>query len=602
MCTPILIQDTYTIHLNWDINGALEADAIIDPASTIPYSIGPNGIKIDCCDPTQICEDVEYAIDYSFGDVSKIGSFYNTSQADYFTKSQYLTTVELTGNTIMTGAGLSFIKYNNYLTNTVALKNTLIGTFDFPLNICAQSIVGKSSQMTVEMGTTPYCKFFKTCDFSVERVPHSERFFNLSLFNPQMEQEPIFNNVLYFIENANNNTSVASYIRRWDIITNEVTTISGNVFNTGETINNSFGNSVEYLGLNSIVIDPTDLYINEPCIYAVTITGCVLRILKNNSNLCDERGNWITYIIAGSHNANGLTDGAGDIAEFHTSSDIKQLGVYNNAPILLIADKGGATALRMVYFNGGNRNAASDWIVKTLPSDVEPIGNVVDGIAYSGANYATINVDRTTNEIFTAYANLGTTFIFITKFLGDPNDPNDYMNSTLYSNIYALKSATASGSTLGAGVNGNSAFAENIMFINKIMIGGIPTYVYCEFGGGPGPNTASIYMNGFVKNIPIPVDPSSFTYSQIVDDNTGGSAGNIGAFSSTCYACCTGIFPLNNGNIVDYGPGGFRLWDFIGEEIVSVLVGEVDNTYNQTELALPNGNFTDTQYKFNLEC
>jgi hypothetical protein len=256
----------------------------------------------------------------------------------------------------------------------------------------------------------------------------------------------------------------------------------------------------------------------------------------------------------------------------------------------------------MVYFNGGNRNAASDWIVQTLPSDVDPIANPANGIAYSGANYATINVDRTTNEIFTAYANLGTTYIFVTKFLGDPNDPTDYMNSTLYSNVYALNNTTASGSNLGTGIIGNAAYAEKIMFINKIMIAGVPTYVYCEFGGGPGPNAASIYMNGFIKNIPVPINATSFTYSQIVNDNIGGTVGNIGPFLSTCCACCTGIFPLNNGDIVDYGPGGFRLWDFGTQEISTVLVGEVDGLYDQTELAIPNGNFTDTQYKFNLTC
>jgi hypothetical protein len=597
MCTPILLQDTYTVSLSWDINNALTADVRIDPASTIPYSIGPAGIKIDCCDPTQICNDVVYDIDYTFGDITKIGSFYNVFQDDYFTKSQYLTTVKLTGNTIMTGAGLSFIKYNNYLTNTVALKNTLLGTFDFPLDICAQSIIGKSSQMTVELGTTPYCKFFETCKLSVERVPHSETFYNMSIFNPQMEQESIYNNVLYFVENANNNLTVSSQIRKWDIITNEVVTISGTNFANGTLINNSFGNTVEYVGLTSLILDSTDLYINEPAIYTVTMNGCVCRVIKNNSNLCDERSNWITYIIAGADQAPAnISNTTGDLARFQNPNGIKQLGVYNNAPILLISDRDNHS-LKLVYFLGGNRNSSLDWYVSTIPTNADPILNSFSGVAFHGSAYANINFDRTLNELFTFYEYNGDSFVSIAKFTGNPNLPSAYLNGANYTNVYALKAAVSNGALLQNGSDGSSAEVGNMFFLNKIVINNQVWYVYCEMNS----TISSVYLNGFKKLTSSPATLNDFEYHQFIQNNTI-APGTIGAFNPTGSANCYGFITLNNGDIVDYGPGGFRLWDFDTDTIVSVLCGETDNTYSQTQLTLVNNNYTDTQYKFLLEC
>jgi hypothetical protein len=44
----IKIQDTHTMDLKFEC-GILSMNVRMDPASTIPWSIGPYGLKLDCC-------------------------------------------------------------------------------------------------------------------------------------------------------------------------------------------------------------------------------------------------------------------------------------------------------------------------------------------------------------------------------------------------------------------------------------------------------------------------------------------------------------------------------------------------------------------------
>lgn len=594
MCTAFLISDTYTIDLEWVNGNILRANAIIDPASTLPYSISSAGIKLDCCEDTNTCANVDYEILSALGDVTATPSFYQTLQPDCFTKSQYLSNVGVVDSTTVIGGGVVSIKYSNYLTNSVSIQTAVGASFQMSLNVCAADIVGKTSQFVTELSTTPYCKFIQPCVLEVSKVPHSEKFFNSNFYNPQFEENPIYNNKLYFLDNTDNLANSQSYIRYWDFNSNEVVTISGAPANLNHTINGATGDLVEYPYLSSLIIDQTDINNNEPAIYSVT-EKCVCRIIRSNNSSCDERNNWTSYVIGGNDTVVGaLTNGNGLNARFNGLNGIKILGYYNNAPIFILSDRLNSV-LRIMYLNIGSKNLASSWSVATLPCDVDPVNNTVDALGYDHSTHANVNVDRTTNEIFTFYETGGNAIISVSKYTGNPNLPSDYLVGANYTTVYALEHTAAYGNTIGVN-DGYNTNGKDIHFISKLLISGVATYVYGEYSG----TSSSVYLNKFIKTVSNPASPSDYEFSQVVADNTGGQFGNIGDFSNTCYAGCFGLVTLPNGTIVDYGFSGFRKWDFSISEITEVLIGETDGTYSQTDINTLT--FMDSQYKLIKTC
>lgn len=601
LCTAILVEDTYSIDLTLTGN-VLTGNVRIDPASTLPYSIGPAGIKLDCCDPELTCEDVEYELLFDLNPIVVNSTFYDTLDPLYFVKSQYLTSVGISDGSSMSGANLTYLKYINYFSNTVYVTQTLGGVFQMPLGICGNAAAEATGQFILEMATSPYCKFFLNCSLTAPRVDYSERYLNPGCINPQIGDVYVYNNWLYFIDNGP--SGEASVIRRLNINTLELRTLSGGDITLLPTVTNSLGNATSYDGLMGLNLDINELVNGEPVIYTVSYAGIVCRVVRETNNQCDERANWKTYIIAGA-TAVGDVLGAGDVARFNTPNGIKRIGYYNLCPILGISDAGNGK-IKFMYLASGNKNIAASWTVAEIPTNADPVLNAVDAVGFALSLACNFNYDLDTDTFISYYESGGNTFICITPFTGNTTVPSDFLSASSYSTRHnAMKNtATYSGTPALTPGDGLSAQIRHPFFVSKIT-SSLATfdgdlYVFTETLAGI---ISSSYLNGFYRRNGAPTDPTDYWFIQPIATNVN-AIGAIGSFAAAAHAGCSGFYPITIGatnTILDITTGGFRVWDFNTTfSITSVFSGgaivAATGTVNNAS------NFMDTQYELTKTC
>lgn len=597
MCTPILVQDTYTLDLGFNGAGALFGNVRIDPASTLPYSIGPNGIKLDCCENPFACEDVEYEIEFSLGEVVKSPDVYTTLDPTYFTKSQYLDNVELIDNTSFVGGTFSYLKYTNFLTSSMVYVPGNGQTVSMPLQSCAKSIIGKTAQFVGELGLAPICRFYKPCTISAVRVPHSEKLKDPGNFNAQFDEPPYYNGWLYFPDIKD-----GAVIRKANLDTREVITISGTKTALTDTLNGANGAYAAYPGLGSIITDLQEISNGEPVIYTITPKGALCRIVRVSSDKCDERENWTTFVIAGD-NIGGDVTGIGSVARFRTPLGVKRMGYYNGAPILLIADTANGK-VKMAYYTGINKNSSANWIIANLPVDVDPVAGSSNKIGFANSMYANINVDAALKQIVTFYEYGGKSIICMTNFTGNVNVPADYLSTSNYACHYALNATTATGQSLTLS-SGSVAPVKDMYFVSKIYKSGpiqLYSYAYGEYDG-VGLKT-NAYLNSFYLNTTSgTLTPTNYRFAQLIANNTSQAIGGTGSMPSGVNSTCYGIVYVPIGNVlkhVDLTKSAFRIIDFGTNIVGPVLVGEINGTYTNGDISA--SDYMDTQYELQTQC
>lgn len=597
LCTPFLVQDTNTVDLVISGN-VLSANVRIDPASTVPYSIGPNGIKLDCCETAEVCSGIDYEIEYNLGDVTKAPNFYTVLNNSYFTKSQYLDNVLIADATSYTGGTFSYLKYMNFLTNSMAYAPGNAQSFNMPLQCCAKSIIDKQAQFVVELGILPLCKFTKSCVITTDRIEHSEKLKTPLNYNPQFDEPPYHNGWLYFPD-----YKVSSVIRKVHLDTREVITISGMKSASIQTFNGANGAYVVYPDLAGLFADTQEISNGEPVLYSATTRGVIIRIVRTSNDKCDERENWTTFVIAGA-NTNGDVVGTGDVARFTGLNSVKSMGYYNGAPILILSDRGNGK-LKIAYYTGINKNVASNWVIATIPTDSLPVENGGNKVGFSNSQYANFNVDRLQKLIVTFYENAGRTIVAMNSFTGNVNIPSDYLVAANYTPHYAINCASASGASITT-QNGSATSAQNIYFMSKVYKSGGPVnsygYAYCEYS--PSDSRTLPYLNYlYLHTNTAPLDPTKYRVSQLIGNNLTQPIANTGAMpgtaNSTSYGICT-VLLANLPKQIDLTESAFRVIDFNTNLVGPIVVGETNATFTQGDTAATD--YMDTQYQFKITC
>lgn len=599
MCTAILVEDTYSVDLT--LTGNVVTGIVrIDPASTVPYSITPSGIKLDCCDPATTCDDVTYNLAFSLDPLVATPSFYDTLDPLYFVKSQTLTSVGIVDASTMSGASLTYLKYINYFSNTVYITQSLGGTFQLPLGICGSAAAESTGSIIVELATSPYCRFFISCYLTAPRVDYSERYLNPGCINPQIGDTHVYNNWLYFVDNGP--AGEASVIRRINVSTLEVRTLSGGDLTLLPTVTNSLGTLTSYDGLMGLNIDLNDIVNGEPVIYTVSYAGVVCRLVRETINQCDERANWKTYIIAGA-SSTGDVIGLGSAARFNHPNGIKRIGYYNLCPILGISDAGNGK-IKYMYHVSGNKNIAANWTVANIPINADPVLNVVDAVGFAASLACNFNYDLDTDTFISYYESGGNTFICIAPFTGDPTDPADFVVTANYSTRHNAMKNTAAYSDPATLGNGSTAQIKHPFFISKVTspLATLDNELYV-FTEASLALVSSSYLNGFFRNNGAPTGPTHYTFIQPLVPNAN-PIGSIGLFGGLAHAGCAGFYNIEIANadvVLDITTGGFRVWGFLSSySISSVFSG--GSVIAATGTVNNASNYMDTQYELTKTC
>lgn len=601
-------QDTNSVDMHVSAAGniyTISADVRIDPASTAPVSVSSAGIKIDCCG----CTGVSFSKSRAITGITKQSSYYSTLNALYFTKSDILTGLSITDSSTVTGDTFKSIKYTSWLFNYTGIITSTPNPVVLGGNVCAKDIIGKTRQLLIEYTSTKDCYSYDSCNLSVNRVAYSERHNYPYRANFQIDAPPIMadptvspaldKGVLYFsdVKALNPSTSNGGLIKKINLNTLEVLTLSGSVTGgtSGSTVNNSWGDVVQYDYGSSVCLDSTQMVNGEPTIYFCTFGGVVCRLVRERTDQCDERANWKTYIIAG---ANGVGDypsassgasslSTGSNARFAHPYGLKKFFTYNGYPMFLIADQQN-DKIKLIYYNGninpGGPNNSDNWNVKNF------------GLTLNGGGIArNFNVE---NDPF----NSGKKRLVIWEADSIEFRPFSIASPTLsdittignYGSIFAVNSTAGNVDGTGTG-----AKVDNVSIISKISppsIGDI--YIFSqEIAGLPGlPPTGSASRLRYFTSTGTS-GPADHFFVSLVGNNTN-PVGSIGTYSNI-NGFTQGFFTDLQGNIYDITIGGLRLWDFAAGSATTVVSG--GSSVSATQTVTPSDSM-DTQYAITLTC
>jgi hypothetical protein len=579
----------------------------IDPASTIPYSIGPNGIKLDCC--TNICSNTIQSINTSLASVQKQNNFFSTLIPTYFTKSDYILSITLNSIINITNGVFSYKKCTLIPFDTT-VSYSQNGQIILNINSCAKDIINKQFYLLTESYTTNNCYEFIKCSVTTNKVNYSERFNWAYRFNPQMNNYPIFldsnvypgidKGILYFndVKAVNLGTSNGSVIRKINLNTNEVTTIAG-IITTGAgavTLNNVAGDVVAYDYLSGPSIDKNDISNGEPVIYCAafgnggSIGSTINKLIKEVTGNCDERKNWKNYVLAGNATQpvgdNPATVGttvSGSAARFAQCYGIKKWFTINGQPSFFIVDKANGK-LKYLYYSGtGNVNSSVNWRVTYFGF------NLLAGVS------ANINIDDDISGDKLLFS-FGIGRIQCYKFSITTPSLSDVTNLA----NYVLQWQT------GGVISENNVGPLPLIGVTDVYY--ISKYVdytssstYYLFGNNDGvPSTNSAY------SILRKFEPLGTNFYNVVNPSTT----QLGTVSSTnvlntINGYSNGFFQDLQNTTYDLTVGGIRKWDFVTNPLAvtnSLEYGGSSSTSTATTWSGIQQTYMDTQYDFNITC
>lgn len=580
----------------------VKSDLRIDPTSTAPISITADGLKVDCCEKD--CTGVSINLGFLFTSLSKETDFFTTLDPIYFTKSDFLISLNLADTSTLTGDTITYLKYTLMPTG-IDIKTATGSPISLGINNCGKNIINSTFPLVIELQTSQGCYGFKMCEVNTNKVDYSERFNYPYRVNFQINDIPIIpdnttsttsdRGILYFndVKAANLGTSFGSVIRKINLNTREVRTISG-VITGGAgvvTVNAAPGNLVGYDYISGPILDKEEISNGEPAIYAAVFgpngKSCIVRIIKEKDNECDERANWTTYVISGSTAALGdvpLAVGATSnalAARYNQLYGIKRWFDINGEPSFLAVDAGNAKIKLLYYGGSGSKNDGNNWLVNYF------------GLLISSGVDRNINVD----DIFG-----GKKLIILTsgniKFY-DFTVPTPSLTDIKTLANYVLVDTIGNGtpSDVDGAVPGVARVSEPV-FISKYTDFGSSDPYWIWGNGGPGipvPDTTRSRLR--YAQAPSPTSVASHIGANTLDFGTAGLvASDVSGFSQ-------GFFYDLQNDLYDLTFGGFRKWNLSTPPYdCEVFAGGFDGSATQTEWSGLNQAYMDTQYEFEITC
>jgi len=442
---------------------------------------------------------------------NRVSTYYQVLNGTYFTKSDKITSFYLQDQTSITGGVISEIQMTETTLPDVATITAIGDGYDLDgLNQCARELVAKTGTLTIDSTTTNGCQKTTVKNTSYARVDKSERWAVPYRANPQINDLPYYGDYIYrndvFYTNRYG-VGGAGCIRIFNTVTGEVQQIAGNLNVTGHpTVANAvYGDAVEYYYPSSVYADKSDIVNGHATLYFAAWGGVLCKLQRVRTTECDERANWMNYIIAGADDGSVHSlPTTGNLARFVTPYGAKRFGTINSVPSFLIHNNGEGRIDFIYYGGSGSVNTSSNWNV----------------VAFPLAASSQINVDR---ETFTSgdvtYTNALVLYIFgdgaIKKYQykGSETSSSQIVDSANYVTVTIIDKALGSvdGSTASVGRVHNPAT------LSKIIYNGYTTYVFSEeYAGGSVPSNAQV-----LRGVYSPSD-GAYTLVTIVTANGGG--------------------------------------------------------------------------------
>jgi hypothetical protein len=612
----VKIADSNSIDFSISPSG-VTGSVKIDPSSTAPVSITASGLKVDCC--TTNCGSVTKTINSLLTSIDKETNFFATLDPSYFTKSDFIDTLNFTDSSTLVGDTLSFLKYTITKPIGISTFTTVGGTKSIDVNTCATSFLGQTGTLLIEMLSTAGCYESKSCSITTQRVDYTERYAQTYRQNFQINKTPIVRDlsspvltdkgILYFSDTVpyGPSTSNGGVIRKINLNTKEVTTISGDLTSgiNPTTVNNVLGDVARYDYPSSVCIDENEINNGEPTLYFAVfknngLGGKIIRLVKEQDGNCDQRKNWRTYVIAGT-GANGFNPSTflstvnGSSAIFGSLYGLKQWLPINGAPSFYIADAQNAT-LQFLYYTGtGNINDGNTWRVTPVSLD----GTNVIGLTGIALN---INVD---------YIN----GVYRLIILEDAKIRFFDWSGSVTPSVGQCRNLSSVGWTPLTVVNNPAGTVDGVTSVARVNQ---PAHIYryTDFStsdnyyifGQEVPSGLQTQPNQseytVVRKIAT-ISSSNYNFSTICQMTSYSFAtiGNTGLFGTgVVNGLSTGFFNDLRGNLYDFTLGGIRSWD-MDAGTCSLYTGGSSALDTQTEYAnLALGLRMDTQYEFEINC
>lgn len=611
-------------------------------------------LNATCCNCTT-CEGIVNTLSFSLSNIQKKLEEFDTLDSNYFTKNDVINFISFVNNTT-TNDTIKYLKFNipDFGVNTTFDINTTSSGIGSNVNICCRDFVNNANPTVYsEIMTSRNCYDQKQGYISSNKIDYSERIAEPYRFNAQINSMPIYRDylvdssldlgLLYYADTITNSSKInnneGSVIRKINLNTREITTISGKKGNGDfPTINGLDGSQVLYGRASSIVLDFEEVYNNEPVMYFCTfgtslnnpnnITekgGVICRLVKeSNCENCDERTNWTTHVIGNLNNGFGTNSDpasplSGDTITFKHLYGLKRWFDINGAPSFYIYDVVEGLLYYMYHTGDGSMNSASNWMFQqvTIPSSLsfynEETGMTETYPISLGGISSNLNVDDYEGEggfnsrrlilttekgiyHFNWTSNIATTISEAIDFTapGWSNQVVTYNSSTCLNTleVNGLFDATSSSNT-------TTVYDPN--FIAKLKDG---KYIY----GTGRSNILKTAIRAYeeVSQIAfnhttavLELNPTGIVSPTTIRQTIGNTYGSV----STINGLSEGFFYDLQNNLYDMTYGGIRLWDddlnncitFIGQanpgdtELVQSLASSPSITYRM-----------DTQYEMSL--
>lgn len=480
-------------------------------------------------------------------DVARLSDYYNVLSATYFTKSDTIVSLELQDQTAITNGNLGTITITETTTGGTAQITTLGANYTLDAgDKCATNLIASTGTISQNALTSLGCVKSKQCTTAYQRVPYSERYTYPYRYNPQINDLPYYGDYIYINNSAANLKDNGSVIRQYNTVTNEVRQIAGvtGLITNPTTLNNVWGNVVEYFYATSVYVDKSDILNGQPTIYFVTYGGVFCKLVRERNTECDERANWKNYILAGAMGSSiAALPQIGTNARFITPYGAKRFGTINGQPSFIIFNYGENRLDFLYYKIASGPNNSANWYVDAFPQSAPTVN--------SNGN---INVDRG-NVVLAdvTYTNIPILYVFgggkILKYYyrGSETSIAAILNASNYTSVTVINQVSGSVDGLTSTVGRvNSPF-----FLSKITYQGRDTLVFTEEYPGSIPIGLQ-KLRGFFKS-----SDEVFTLLTIVPDNnkpysTFGYA-TSGSGSPTANGASQGIF---------YHPTKSRYYEF----------------------------------------
>lgn len=542
------------------------------------------------------CDDVTITNTPTLVEVTTLTDDFDKLADTYFVKNDVVTGVKYDDGTTIVGGTFDSAEYHDQVIQQSGLVTTQGAEFTFPCSVCGGSLIGQSGKLISHINTTCSCRKSFQCDISIDKVDYSERYATPYRFNPQIEDAPVIsgNEVIDGVPYqtrklifADSYTSGAnegdSYIREMkfkiDSLGNvsfvETRTLFGAkaISSPTTTYNNIAGDQVNFDRASALNLDFSEIVNGYPVIYFVTFGGAVCRAVRANTGNCDERANWIIYVIKDLQSTSKILYG---MKKWYVDENGNQTFMYYN--------NSDADILLLNYSGVGSKNDSANWT-----------STIIGNISISGNN-ANFNIELDRDYIFT----YGTGQMKLTIYSGT-NSLADLQNNANYTQTNIANGGISASEISYIDATGATATVWKPYWLQKVEVGAEDRYYF----GNTGTNSSSnyqqwSYLRYFVQIDGDPASPASWEFHTdiIVNTNSILSDGTwVTGVSTNANGMSLGMCEVPDYGWVSLNFFGAKLFDFdaSSNEIITgqaALNGDLDDSQPQM----------DTQWSYNLDC